>query len=210
MNSRTNDTNSAGRSIGRVIRVIAVHQLAPPERAAWSSDSLTVAKAADITKYAIVSERTLSASVIPQMLFRSALPGGLTSRNVQKNPIPMMIPGMALGKSIRNGSEWRSLNLDRCATAVASATTTAVTTAPTSAISTVFRIEWAIVPRPIVCQLLSVNRCQGAIIGVSSVTTEDSASAAIGANVVATRYRPNSAPSTHLGTAPNCPSRTSP
>src|SRR5579859_2343381 len=94
MNSKMNDANSAGRRIGRVIRVIAVHQLAPPERAAWSSDWLTVAKAAERTKYAIVSERTLSASMMPQMLFRSALPGGLTSRNVQKNPIPMMIPGI--------------------------------------------------------------------------------------------------------------------
>src|SRR5712691_5354844 len=113
MNRRMNETKSAGLSIGRVIRVIAVHQLAPAERAALSTDSLTVPNAEDITKYASVSDRMLSASMIPQMLFRSALPGGLTSRNVQKNPIPMMIPGMARGKSSMNGIQRRSLNLDR-------------------------------------------------------------------------------------------------
>src|ERR1700730_8912313 len=97
MNSRMNDTYSAGRRTGRVIRVIVVHQLAPPERAASSSDSLTVANADDITKYASVAERMLSAIAIPQMLFSSACPGGLTRRNAQKNPMPMMIPGMDRG-----------------------------------------------------------------------------------------------------------------
>src|SRR5580700_2569553 len=113
MNSRMNDTNRAGLSIGSVIRVIVVHQLAPADRPALSSDSLTVANAGDMTKYASVIERMLSASMIPQMLFSSACPGGLTSRNVQKNPIPMMIPGMALGKSSRNGMERRNMNFDR-------------------------------------------------------------------------------------------------
>src|SRR5260370_38412045 len=121
MNRRTKYANSAGRRIGRVIRVIVVHHLAPPERAAWSSDWLTVAKPADITKYAIVSERMLSASMIPQLLFRSALPGGLTSRKVQKNPLPRMIPGMARGNSMPNGRERRSRQPDRCRTAVACA-----------------------------------------------------------------------------------------
>jgi hypothetical protein len=121
------------------------------------------------------------------MLLSSAYPGGLTSRNAQKNPMPMMIPGMARGNRSMTGSDRRSMNRERCATAVASATTPAVTTAPTSATSALLRIDWASVPCLMACQLPAVSRCQGAIRGVSSETTEFSASAAIGANVVAAR-----------------------
>src|SRR5579859_2376882 len=153
-----NDTNRAGRTIGSAIRVIVRHQPAPADRAASSSDSLTVANAPEMTKYASVTERTLSASMIPQMLLSSACPGGLTITKDQKNPIPMMIPGMALGKSRVNGRERRSRNLDRCATAVASATSEAVTTAPASAISTEFLIELRYTPLPIAVQLRLVSR----------------------------------------------------
>ena len=47
----------------------------------------------------------LRASMMPQMLLRSALPGGLTSTKVQKNPMPTMMPGIERGNSIRNCSE---------------------------------------------------------------------------------------------------------
>src|SRR5580704_7113837 len=78
---------------------------------------------------------------------------------------------------------------------------------PMSAISTVFRIEWASAPDEIARQLSSVSICQGGISGVKVATTEETASAASGANVVAARYSPRSAPSVTLA---GFPSRTPP
>ena len=75
------------------------------------------------------------------MLLSRVPPGGLTRTKAQKKPMPTMMPGIERGKSMMNESTRPALKVERCATAVASATIAVVTTAPIAAISRLLRIE---------------------------------------------------------------------